>query len=84
MRLQLLGIERLDYKFSDGNEFHGVRLHGIDLDRSNDEKICGQAVDTVVISDDISDRMPDFEIGNSYMIGFARGSKKVDIVLPVT
>lgn len=51
MLLKVVGVQRMDFRFDDGKEIHGWKLHGIELDKSSDNLI-GNTVQTVMIRDD--------------------------------
>ena len=80
--MRVLGIQRMDLRFDDGKEIHGVKLHGVDVDKQSTD-LQGEAVDTVMIRDDNPVALGlDVQIGKEYNMYFGKGSKRVDLILP--
>lgn len=82
MLLKVVGVQRMDFRFDDGKEIHGWKLHGIELDKTSDNLI-GNTVQTVMIRDDspIADTVQAVSIGDEYKLFFGKGSNRVEFMM---
>lgn len=81
MMLKIVGVQRMDYKFDDGKEIHGYKLHGIELDRQV-TGLTGNTVQSVMIRDDnpMSEVALGLKPGDECRLYFGKGSNRVEFL----
>lgn len=82
MILQVVGVQRLDSRFDDGKELHGVKLHCVDTETQK-KTLAGNMVTTIYIPDDNKYSSYEFALNAEYEIYFAQKSNRIDFLRPV-
>ena len=79
MILQVVGVQRLDSRFDDGKELHGIKLHCVDMETEK-KGLSGNVVTTIYVPDDNKYSDFKYEVGKSYRVYFAQKSNKIDFI----
>lgn len=82
MVLKVVGVQRLDCRFDDGKELHGVKLHCLDMETEK-KGLEGHVVTSLFVPDDNRYSAFGFEVDKDYRIYFAQKSNKIDFVQEV-
>lgn len=69
MKIQLVGIQKQDYKLDNGYSFKGVKLHCVDLD-SSDSNLVGNVVVNLKIADSSPFSDVPLNVGANYVAYF--------------
>lgn len=81
MTIRLVGIQKQDYKLESGYEFHGKKLHGIDLSTMPEGQTGNQVINSLKIPDGSALSQIPLEVGKVYTVYFNQKGQ-LDSIFP--
>ena len=78
MKVKLIGMEKKDFKFQDGKEYHGKDLHVMILDKGKPE-ITGNLTAVYKIKDEEPLSAVPLTVGKEYVV-FFNDAKRLDYI----